>query len=70
MCYYQLFTEPIVAVTFPIYKKQHTGVMSSDGLGWVWQCNVFGHYLLVRSPLYLSVAPYTYALFNERLVAK
>lgn len=22
--------------------------MSDDNLGWVWQCNVFGHYVLVR----------------------
>ena len=22
--------------------------MTDDGLGWAWQCNVFGHYILVR----------------------
>jgi hypothetical protein len=29
-------------------------IMSDDGLGWVWQCNVFGHYIIVRSSSTLS----------------
>ena len=32
----------------PTYVVQSTGLTSDDGLGWVWQCNVFGHYVLVR----------------------
>jgi hypothetical protein len=31
----------------PTYVVQNTGLTSDDGLGWVWQCNVFGHYVLV-----------------------
>ncbi|CAE6471419.1 unnamed protein product [Rhizoctonia solani] len=37
------------AVTAPGFKIQATGKTSEDGLGWVWQCNVFGHFVLVRS---------------------
>ena len=36
-------------VTNPQYNVQHRAVMSDDGLGWTWQCNVFGHYILVCS---------------------
>jgi 3-keto steroid reductase len=35
-------------VAHPTYVVQSTGLTSDDGLGWVWQCNVFGHYILVR----------------------
>ncbi|KAF7978290.1 hypothetical protein HWV62_875 [Athelia sp. TMB] len=45
----QCFTEPITAVTAPRYYRQREGEVSADGLGWVWQCNVFGHYCLFRS---------------------
>ena len=31
------------------YTIQREGVLSDDGLGWTWQCNVFGHYILVRT---------------------
>lgn len=34
-------------VTNPSYNVQRRAVMSDDGLGWTWQCNVFGHYILV-----------------------
>lgn len=34
-------------VTNPSYSVQRRAVMSDDGLGWTWQCNVFGHYILV-----------------------
>jgi hypothetical protein len=36
-------------VTDPQYNVQRRAVMSDDGLGWTWQCNVFGHYILVCS---------------------
>ena len=35
-------------VTEPAFYLQRVGLMSDDGLGWAWQCNVFGHYILVR----------------------
>ena len=34
-------------LTNPQYNVQRRAVMSDDGLGWTWQCNVFGHYILV-----------------------
>lgn len=40
---------PIDVVEIPTWSAQKSGVMSSDNLGWVWQSNVFGHYVLVRS---------------------
>jgi len=46
----QVFTDFIGAFTAPTFIKQHVGELSVDGLGWVWQCNLFGHYALVRSP--------------------
>ena len=41
-------------VTEPAFYLQRVGLMSDDGLGWAWQCNVFGHYILVR-PLRLCL---------------
>ena len=31
----------------PQYNVQRSEVMSDDGLGWTWQCKVFGQYILV-----------------------
>ncbi|KAG1739846.1 NAD(P)-binding protein [Suillus paluster] len=45
----QLATDWVEAVTAPIYYTQEVGQLSQDGLGWVWQCNVFGHYVLFRA---------------------
>jgi 3-keto steroid reductase len=47
LCLKQLFSNPVMAITAPMYNKQLAGEISIDGLGWVWQCNVFGHYALV-----------------------
>jgi 3-keto steroid reductase len=43
----QVLTEPMVAFTMPVFNLQSSGDMSLDGLGYVWQSNVFGHYALV-----------------------
>ncbi|KAI0035642.1 hypothetical protein K488DRAFT_18021, partial [Vararia minispora EC-137] len=45
----QSLASPLDALTYPKYNVQETGKMSNDGLGWVWQCNVFGHYILART---------------------
>ncbi|KZV71402.1 NAD(P)-binding protein [Peniophora sp. CONT] len=45
----QIFTDLFGALTYPRYNIQHHGQLSDDGLGWVWQCNVFGHYVLARA---------------------
>ena len=42
-------------MTSPVYYLQHSGEMSTDNLGWVWQSNVFGHFALVR-PFLISKA--------------
>jgi 3-keto steroid reductase len=54
----QILRNPIEAMTYPCYKIQRKGQLSEDGLGWVWQCNVLGHYLMVGtiSPLTLICA--------------
>ncbi|ODQ51562.1 NAD(P)-binding protein [Saitoella complicata NRRL Y-17804] len=41
----------IAALTAPTYKLQRIGRKSGDGLGWVFQCNVFGHYYLMNEVL-------------------
>ncbi|KAL7278441.1 hypothetical protein ACG7TL_007438 [Trametes sanguinea] len=43
---YDLFTHPIHAVEHPRRNIQVNGVLTGDGLGYTWQCNVFGHYVL------------------------
>ncbi|KAF8121340.1 NAD(P)-binding protein [Boletus edulis] len=45
----QLFTDWISAVTAPKFFLQRVGETSQNGLGWVWQCNVFGHYAMFRA---------------------
>ncbi|KAF9500189.1 NAD(P)-binding protein [Pleurotus eryngii] len=44
----RVLTNLVDAVTNPDYNLQSWGERSVDGLGWVWQCNVFGHYCLFR----------------------
>lgn len=51
---WQLCTSPLLAMTAPTFYSQHQGELSVDGLGWVWQCNVFSHFCLV-CPAFLSV---------------
>ncbi|KAF5346909.1 hypothetical protein D9758_010134 [Tetrapyrgos nigripes] len=36
-------------ITAPKFYKQTWGERSLDGYGWVWQCNVFGHYCLYKA---------------------
>ncbi|KAG0698853.1 NAD(P)-binding protein [Suillus ampliporus] len=45
----QLAADWVEAVTAPIFYGQEVGQLTQDGLGWVWQCNVFGHYVLFRA---------------------
>lgn len=52
-CIHQLLTDPLGAVTSPIYYLQTWGEVSQDGYGFTWQCNVFGHYTLVRRTLFV-----------------
>ncbi|KAG6840632.1 hypothetical protein C0991_005397 [Blastosporella zonata] len=52
----QIMKEPVNAITAPSYYSQHTGEISLDGLGWVWQCNLFSHYVLYRSIQHLLLA--------------
>ncbi len=41
-------------VVYPSYVVQRKGVMSDDGLGRTWQCNVFRHYILVHTLSYFT----------------
>jgi 3-keto steroid reductase len=45
---YRISTRFLYAVTHPDYLVERTGLMTNDKLGWTWQCNVFGHFLMVR----------------------
>ncbi|KAF8556265.1 NAD(P)-binding protein [Imleria badia] len=49
LAFQQFLTDWISAVTSPRFFLQSVGDTSPDGLGWVWQCNVFGHYALFRA---------------------
>lgn len=44
----QITENPLEAVTNPTYKKQRVGVMTNDGMGQVFQANVFGPYYLIH----------------------
>ncbi|KAG7192192.1 3-keto-steroid reductase [Scheffersomyces spartinae] len=44
----EVFMNPVDAVTNPSYKKQRVGVRSEDGMGLVFQANVFGPYYFIH----------------------
>ncbi|KAI1795266.1 hypothetical protein LXA43DRAFT_992151 [Ganoderma leucocontextum] len=54
---------PIHAVHHPRRNMQVNGVLSKDNLGYAWQCNTFGHYVLYRSLQDLLLA---YTNFTNR----
>lgn len=47
LAFKQIMSGPIMAVSAPRYNVANIGERSADGLGWIWQCNVFAHYTLV-----------------------
>ncbi|CCE62260.1 hypothetical protein TPHA_0C01040 [Tetrapisispora phaffii CBS 4417] len=47
----QSLTAPLEAVTSPNYRIQKVGVKSKDGMGMVFQANVFGPYYLIQKIL-------------------
>lgn len=48
---FEVLTNPMKAVTDPDYRIQKTGLISNDGMGYVFQANVFGTYYLIQSLL-------------------
>ncbi|KAH9921833.1 hypothetical protein B0H21DRAFT_766555 [Amylocystis lapponica] len=42
----QCCESPLIALSKPEFNVQTNGSLSGDNLGLVWQCNVFGHYVL------------------------
>ncbi|KAK1229655.1 3-keto-steroid reductase [Marasmius sp. AFHP31] len=53
----QFLVAPFGAVTTPMFYSETWGEVSLDGYGWVWQCNVFGHYFLFRELQSLLLSP-------------
>ncbi|CDZ96536.1 C-3 keto reductase [Phaffia rhodozyma] len=50
--FFECLTDPIKGMTDPEFKKQYQGWKSEkDGLGWVWQCNVFSHWCITKALL-------------------
>ena len=45
---YDIVRYPTLTVTHPRANIQKAGILSEDNLGYAWQCNVFGHYCVVR----------------------
>ena len=66
----QVFENPLDAVRHPMFNVQKSGAMSQDNLGHVWQCNVFGHYVMVSDAIYhyvcdiVSAIPTTQVCFT------
>ncbi|KAJ9479358.1 3-keto-steroid reductase [Pseudozyma hubeiensis] len=57
---WMIMTQFRYAVTWPAYKLQRAGDKSDDNFGWVWQCNVGAHWILVRALLpSLRATPYS-----------
>jgi len=46
--FHQFIRNPALAVTIPNYFVQDGWSESEDNLGFLWQCNVFGHFCLYR----------------------
>ncbi|THV00555.1 3-keto sterol reductase [Dendrothele bispora CBS 962.96] len=62
----QFAVSPMDAITAPKYYKQDWGERSLDGYGWVWQCNVFGHYYMYKA-LYSMLTSKRYP-FDTRVI--
>ncbi|KAF8803954.1 3-keto sterol reductase [Phlegmacium glaucopus] len=48
LCISRLIRDPVDTLARPDYYYQHVGEVSADNLGWVWQSNVFSHFVLFR----------------------
>ncbi|KAF7354895.1 hypothetical protein MSAN_01404000 [Mycena sanguinolenta] len=48
-CFKQIGRNFLDGITRPQFYVQSTGEVTADGLGWVWQSNMFGHYVLFRA---------------------
>ena len=48
----QILTDPILFCTVPNYLIERVGSMSEDGIGYIFQANVFGHYYIVFFPCF------------------
>ena len=44
---HQILTDPILFCTVPNYLTERIGSISKDGIGYIFQANVFGHYYIV-----------------------
>lgn len=55
------------AVTYPRFKLQQAGLLSEEGLGYTWMCNVFGHFILVRVSYYIRCTHSLIARQTRRL---
>lgn len=61
---------PIHAVHHPRRNMQVNGVLSKDNLGYAWQCNTFGHYVLVRPFFECSRFPPPMLRFDDSSTAR
>jgi len=50
----QFLKDPIILFTLPRYLIERVGSKTEDGLGLVFQANVFGHYYMVISVPFCS----------------
>ncbi|EDO17716.1 hypothetical protein Kpol_1033p20 [Vanderwaltozyma polyspora DSM 70294] len=65
----QSLTAPMEAVTNPNYRIQRVGVKSKDGMGLVFQANVFGPYYLIQKILPQLVAGHARIVWVSSLMS-
>ncbi|KAL6931422.1 probable 3-keto-steroid reductase [Hanseniaspora guilliermondii] len=66
----EIISNPMKAVTNPNYKMQKVGVKSRDGMGLVFQANVFGPYYLIQKLKPLMIKGNCRVIWVSSLTAK
>ena len=61
----QLLTEPKEVFAAAKFKIQHTGMTPDEGYGYIWQCNVFGHFIIVRADITGSYIEADHVVWNR-----
>ncbi len=60
----QMLTDPFNIASQPSYNLHVTGERSVDGLGWMFQANLFSHYVMARCPPSTRRSHHAYPLLS------
>lgn len=55
LIFYLLFTDPVGLIERSDATIQPVGEMNEDGMGRVFACNVFGHYVMVKKKHFIYI---------------